>query len=77
MANSDEDFIGMPPANLSTPNGSNLSDTKFGNPLGNQVDNSSGINNANGSSEGKPAIPGRGIAGVNLGMYSKPSWLCH
>jgi len=76
MADNPQDFIGMPPANLSTPDGDKLSDTKFGNPLGDQVDNSAGVNNVDGSSEGKPVLPGRGTAGVNLGIYSKPSWLC-
>jgi len=77
MSNSSQDFIGMPPASLGTPDGDKLSNTNFGNPLGDQVDNSSGENLADGSSVGKPIISARGISGTNLNSYSKPSWLCH
>jgi hypothetical protein len=50
-------------------------DTKFGNPLGDRVDNSSGVNLADGSAESKPVITVRGGGGGTFSISSKPSWL--
>jgi hypothetical protein len=77
MSNRSSDFIGMPSPSLGTPEGDKLSDTNQTNPLGDRVDNSAGINLADGREGGNPINTSRGSSGHSLGMYSKPSWLCH
>jgi|WetSurMetagenome_2_1015567.scaffolds.fasta_scaffold1099958_2 hypothetical protein len=77
MLDNSRDFIGMPPASNATPNGDKLSDTHMADPRGNVVDNSSGINLADGREGGKPIFPTRGATGHSFNMYSKPSFLCH
>lgn len=72
MSNKSEDFIGMPPASLYTQDGDKLSNTDQGNPLGDQVNNSAGTN-----VQQSIIDPKRQSSGHSLGMYSKPSWLCH
>lgn len=71
--------VGMPPINLlDTSRANGLRDTQRGNPIGDRVDNSQGVNNVDGRSGGNPIRPTRGQgAGAYLGMYSKPSWLYH
>jgi hypothetical protein len=77
MSNRASDFIGMPsPANF-TPDGDRLLNTNQGNPLGDQVDNSSGAITVDGREGGKPINPTRGASGHSFSLYSKPSWLCH
>lgn len=61
--------------NNSTPGTNTHIDTQYGNPLGDVVDNSSGDNLADNTSQGNPVTTSRG-SGCCLSMYSKPSWLC-
>jgi len=67
-------FIGMPSPKLFTPS-IQISDTNRGDPRGDTVDNKAGENLVDGTQAGNPVRPTRG-GGSNLGMYSKPSWLC-
>jgi hypothetical protein len=73
--NSPETLIGMPSKDNSVAGLNIHKDEKFGNPLGDVVDNNSGINLADGSAESKPIQTSRGSSGHSLSMYSKPSWL--
>jgi len=81
MAEQTLDTAGKPvygiPSSSNLSGGSGVSpDTKFGNPLGDRVDNSSGINLTDGSAEGKPVTTVRGGGGGGIiGISSKPSWL--
>jgi hypothetical protein len=69
-------FIGMPPPEIYTPGELQHTDTKLGNPLGDVVDNTAGENPVDGTENGGTVKTVRGGGGCNLGMYSKPSWLC-
>ena len=60
------------PVYLSTVGGTRLINTKYGNPLGNVVDNSAGENPVE---ENIKNTNRSGGGGSNLSMYSKPSWL--
>jgi len=70
-------IIGMPNYKDNTPKIHGLQNTNRGNPQGDQVDNTAGRNKGDGTEGGNSVRTVRGSGGNNLGMYSKPSWLCH
>src|SRR4030042_1283992 len=69
-------FIGMP-SSIMCISGEQHRDTNLGDPRGNIVDNQAEENIVDGTSDGNPVRTVRGGGSSNLGMYSKPSWLCH